>query len=272
MPSPLNSIMLNEPDYGKQIPTSILMKAYWKALPKSMLYALLLLLAGVLFKTIVLNKYPASSERIYELGIVFEQMLYGLLSGVLFYLASVHIETARKEVLREFTLLQVGLIALRNVKHIKCLLKIPTDSSIHKIGFLNRDQVEDLLKPLRWDEDTVSSERYLFLLKQIHANCYDQFKFDFFPTQEDHSFHPLSKYRSLLRGLGNHAYILKADLTAVDRRGCLKGQTLNGLLLGNSSITIFTLFKAADELAIYLKSEFGYLFLSSPVCQFPKQK
>ena len=165
--SPLNSMKLNEPDYGKQIPISILMKAYWRALPQLMLWALMLLLAGVLVKTIFLNRCPASADLMYELGFVFEQMLYGLLGGVLFYLASVHVETAKQEVLHDFTLLQVGLIALRYVKQIKLMLGISKDSSIYKIGCLSREEVEDVLKPLRWDEDTVSSKRFLFLIQHI---------------------------------------------------------------------------------------------------------
>jgi hypothetical protein len=136
------------------------MKAYWRALPQLMLWALMLLLAGVLVKTIFLNKCPASTDLIYELGFVFEQMLYGLLGGVLFYLASVHVETAKQEVLHDFTLLHVGLIALRYVKQIKLMLGISKDSSIYKIGCLSREEVEDVLKPLRWDEDTVSSKRW----------------------------------------------------------------------------------------------------------------
>lgn len=270
--SPLNSMKLNEPDYGKQIPISILMKAYWRALPQLMLWALMLLLAGVLVKTIFLNKCPASTDLIYELGFVFEQMLYGLLGGVLFYLASVHVETAKQEVLHDFTLLQVGLIALRYVKQIKLMLGISKDSSIYKIGCLSREEVEDVLKPLRWDEDTVSSKRFLFLIQHIRSNCYDQLKSDYIVEEEDLSFHPLNKYRRLLRGLGNNAAALNQLLTHFDKSGLLKGSNLNRFLfIPNSTTTIFTLFESADELAIYMKSEFGYLFLPSPLWRCSKQ-
>ena len=263
---------LNEPDYGKQIPISILMKAYWRALPQLMLWALMLLLAGVLVKTIFLNKCPASTDLIYELGFVFEQMLYGLLGGVLFYLASVHVETAKQEVLHDFTLLQVGLIALRYVKQIKLMLGISKDSSIYKIGCLSREEVEDVLKPLRWDEDTVSSKRFLFLIQHIRSNCYDQLKSDYIVEEEDLSFHPLSKYRRLLSGLGNNAAALNQLLTHFDKSGLLKGSNLNRFLfIPNSTTTIFTLFESADELAIYMKSEFGYLFLPSPLWRCSKQ-
>ena len=270
--SPLNSMKLNEPDYGKQIPISILMKAYWRALPQLMLWAMMLLLAGVLVKTIFLNKCPASADLIYELGFVFEQMLYGLLGGVLFYLASVHVETAKQEVLHDFTLLQVGLIALRYVKQIKLMLGISKDSSIYKIGCLSREEVEDVLKPLRWDEDTVSSKRFLFLIQHIRSNCYDQLKSDYIVEEEDLSFHPLNKYRRLLRGLGNNAAALNQLLTHFDKSGLLKGSNLNRFLfIPNSTTTIFTLFESADELAIYMKSEFGYLFLPSPLWRCSKQ-
>lgn len=270
--SPLNSMKLNEPDYGKQIPISILMKAYWRALPQLMLWALMLLLAGVLVKTIFLNKCPASADLIYELGFVFEQMLHGLLGGVLFYLASVHVETAKQEVLHDFTLLQVGLIALRYVKQIKLMLGISKDSSIYKIGCLSREEVEDVLKPLRWDEDTVSSERFLFLIQHIRSNCYDQLKSDYILEEEDLSFYPLNKYRRLLRGLGNNAAALNQLLTHFDKSGLLKGSNLNRFLfIPNSTTTIFTLFESADELAIYMKSEFGYLFLPSPLWRCSKQ-
>lgn len=270
--SPLNSMKLNEADYGKQIPISILMKAYWRALPQLMLWALMLLLAGVLVKTIFLNKCPASTDLIYELGFVFEQMLYGLLGGVLFYLASVHVETAKQEVLHDFTLLQVGLIALRYVKQIKLMLGISKDSSIYKIGCLSREEVEDVLKPLRWDEDTVSSKRFLFLIQHIRSNCYDQLKSDYIVEEEDLSFHPLNKYRRLLRGLGNNAAALNQLLTHFDKSGLLKGSNLNRFLfIPNSTTTIFTLFESADELAIYMKSEFGYLFLPSPLWRCSKQ-
>jgi hypothetical protein len=221
---------LNEPDYGKQIPISILMKAYWRALPQFMLWALMLLLAGVLVKTIFLNKCPASADLIYELGFVFEQMLYGLLGGVLFYLASVRVETAKQEVLHDFTLLQVGLIALRRVEKVKLMLGISKDSSIYEIGCLSREEVENVLKPLSWDEDTVSTERFLFLVRDIDNVCYRPLKSDLVVDKEDHSFHPLAKYRGLLRGLGNNAAALNQLLTHFDKSGLLKGSNLNRFL------------------------------------------